>query len=235
MRTANSDQTVWMPRLIWVFCWEHRTFFWFCHVQAHFMQINKNEQLEGKRPLNLKLARDWARISKWLQLSFWKVIQFSVRRKVPVTGTLYYTSKKKWATTWQKQQTQCAPSEDSDLPSLIRVFAVHMKKAWVLSYPLSAQQIMGGCPGWSVSSLGAQPHCWFCHAVTQIYASKHNILDKYWDITNTDNMYHQQLRIAYYRFIHGVCHGAHIVMHGAFSSNTFHSHDKDLCPCLPEV
>ena len=38
----------------------------------------------------------------------------------------------------------CAPSEDSDQPghqpSLIRVFAVHMKKAWVLSYPLSAQQ-----------------------------------------------------------------------------------------------
>ena len=37
----------------------------------------------------------------------------------------------------------CAPSEDSDqpghLPSLIRVFAVRMKKAWVLSYPLSAQ------------------------------------------------------------------------------------------------
>ena len=38
----------------------------------------------------------------------------------------------------------CAPSEDSDQPghspSLIRVFAVHMQKAWVLSYPLSAQQ-----------------------------------------------------------------------------------------------
>ena len=37
----------------------------------------------------------------------------------------------------------CAPSEDSDQPghppSLIRVFAVCMKKAWVLSYPLSAQ------------------------------------------------------------------------------------------------
>ena len=36
----------------------------------------------------------------------------------------------------------CAPSEDSDQPghppSLIRVFAVRMKKAWVLSYPLSA-------------------------------------------------------------------------------------------------
>ena len=37
-----------------------------------------------------------------------------------------------------------APSEDSDQPghppSLIKVFAVRMKKAWVLSYPLSAQR-----------------------------------------------------------------------------------------------
>ena len=38
----------------------------------------------------------------------------------------------------------CAPSQDSDqpghLPSLIRVFAVRMKKHWVLSYPLSSQR-----------------------------------------------------------------------------------------------
>ena len=38
----------------------------------------------------------------------------------------------------------CAPSEDSDQPghppSLIRVFTVRRKKAWVLSYPLSAQR-----------------------------------------------------------------------------------------------
>ena len=38
----------------------------------------------------------------------------------------------------------CAPSEDSDQPghlsSLIRVFAVGMKKPWVLSYPLSRQR-----------------------------------------------------------------------------------------------
>ena len=42
-----------------------------------------------------------------------------------------------------KQQNECAPSEDADQPghqpSLIRVFAVRMKKPWVLSYPLSAQ------------------------------------------------------------------------------------------------
>ena len=39
----------------------------------------------------------------------------------------------------------CAPSEDSDQPghppSLIRVFAVRMKKDWDLSYPLSAQRM----------------------------------------------------------------------------------------------
>ena len=56
----------------------------------------------------------------------------------------------------------CAFSEHSDqpghLPSLIGVFAVRMKKAWVHSCPLSAQRRLirlGGCPGWSESSLGA--------------------------------------------------------------------------------
>ena len=52
--------------------------------------------------------------------------------------------KEKWAATWQNQQCGCAPSEDSDQPghppSLIRVFAVRMKKAWVLSYLLSVQR-----------------------------------------------------------------------------------------------
>ena len=42
------------------------------------------------------------------------------------------------------EQNDSAPSEDSDqpghTPSLIRIFAVHMKKALVLSYPLSASE-----------------------------------------------------------------------------------------------
>ena len=50
----------------------------------------------------------------------------------------------KWAVTWQNQQSECAPSEDSDQPghppSLIRVFAVRMKKHCVLSYPSSTQR-----------------------------------------------------------------------------------------------
>ena len=44
-------------------------------------------------------------------------------------------------------------------PSLIRVFTVRKKNHWILSYLLSAQRrlgILGGCPGWSESSLGAQ-------------------------------------------------------------------------------
>ena len=80
-----------------------------------------------------------------------------------------------WAATWQNQQSDCAPSEDSDQPghppSLIRVFAVRMKKACVLSYPLSAQWTLmrlGGCPGWPESSLGAQSLCWFCHVAAHL-------------------------------------------------------------------
>ena len=73
----------------------------------------------------------------------------------------------KWAVTWQNQQSDCAPS-------LIRVFAVRMKKSWVLSYPLSAQRRL-----WSdwvdaqadLSTMGAQSLCWFCHVVDQINVS----------------------------------------------------------------
>ena len=43
----------------------------------------------------------------------------------------------------KSKKMACAPSEDSDQPghppSLIKVSAVRMKKAWVLSYPLSTQ------------------------------------------------------------------------------------------------
>ena len=62
----------------------------------------------------------------------------------------------------QNQQNGCASSKDSDQPghppSLTSVYTVRMKKACVLSYPLSPQRRLirlGGCPGWSESSLGA--------------------------------------------------------------------------------
>ena len=76
----------------------------------------------------------------------------------------------------------CAPSEDSDQPghppNLIRVFAVRMKKHWVLSYPLSAQQRLirlGGCPGWSESSLGAHAFS-FGFVMSRLIKKKKKIL-----------------------------------------------------------
>ena len=56
----------------------------------------------------------------------------------------------------------CAPSKDIDqpgnLPGLIRVFNVCMKKLWVLRYPMSTQWTwirLHGCAGWSEVLLDA--------------------------------------------------------------------------------
>ena len=71
----------------------------------------------------------------------------------------------------------CVPSEDSDQdghpPSLIRVFAVRMKKAWVLSYPLRIDwahaQADLSLRGTHRSFCGAHmPFWWFCHEAAQL-------------------------------------------------------------------
>ena len=70
----------------------------------------------------------------------------------------------------------CAPREDSDqpghLPSLIWVFAVCMKKAWVLSYPLSAQRRLWSDWADAQSDLSLRwahmPLCWFCHEAAHL-------------------------------------------------------------------
>ena len=72
-------------------------------------------------------------------------IKTSISRKLVGSMSFFYLLtifNSMWAATWQNQQNECAPSEDSDQPghppSLIKVFAVRIMKAWVLSYPLSA-------------------------------------------------------------------------------------------------
>ena len=66
------------------------------------------------------------------------------------------------AATWQNQQNEWAPSEDSDQPghppSLIRIFAVRLKKYWVLCFPLSAQQRQMPSLIWVFA--GAHSFCW---------------------------------------------------------------------------
>ena len=69
-----------------------------------------------------------------------------------------------------------APSESSGQPghppSLIRVFAVRMKKVLVLSYPLSAQQRLWYDWADAQAELSLQwahmQFCWFCHEAAQL-------------------------------------------------------------------
>ena len=82
----------------------------------------------------------------------------------------------KWAASWQNQQNGlCAQRILRSAwasTSLIRVFAVRMKKAWVLSYPLSAQQRLGSDWANAQADLSLRwahmPFCWFCHEAAQM-------------------------------------------------------------------
>ena len=78
----------------------------------------------------------------------------SVQRRRWLDLSQRMTKPTKWhvrpATTDQPRQP---PTDQRKLGSL----ATQIKKAWVLSYPLSAERRLtrlGGCPGWSESSLG---------------------------------------------------------------------------------
>ena len=78
--------------------------------------------------------------------------------------------------TWQNQQNECTPSEDTDQPvrspSLIRVFVVSSVRTKGFFMRTAETLIrLGGGPGWSESSLGAQPFCWFCHVVAHVYSN----------------------------------------------------------------
>ena len=68
--------------------------------------------------------------------------------------TFCFFLKKKWAVSWQNQQNDCAPSEDSDqpghAPSLIRVFAVRSMGSWGHKLSSCGQRTLiwlGGFPG----------------------------------------------------------------------------------------
>ena len=66
-------------------------------------------------------------------------------------------------------KTQIEPGHP---PSLIRIFAVRMKKAWVLSYPLRAQRRLWSDWPDAQADLSLRwahmPFCWFCHEAAQI-------------------------------------------------------------------
>ena len=64
-----------------------------------------------------------------------------------------------WASAQSDQSHRCA------LNGKLRTQAFFMRTAKTLIR-------LGGCPGWSESSLGAQSFCWFCHEAAHISSSQ---------------------------------------------------------------
>ena len=129
------------------------SFCWFCHVAASLILCSGSNSRINEEDFEI------SKHSSWIMMGFQTV-------KWETT---------KWAVTWQNQQSECVPSVNSDQPwhppSLIKVFAVCMKKPGVLSYPLSAQRRLWS--DWAdaqadLSLHWAQSMCWFCHLVAQI-------------------------------------------------------------------
>ena len=89
-------------------------------------------------------------------------------------------SKHIWAASWQNQRNGRCAQRRSDQPghppSLIRVFAVCMKEAWVLSYPFSTRRWSDWADAQAHLSLcwAHMPFCWFCHEAAHLWVSEHN-------------------------------------------------------------
>ena len=114
------------------------------------------------------IPRDWSLLFRVKQIftgkGIWWTIIYSCfrgrRSDVAITGFCVDSTSRRLdtkASAWHNQQMACAPSKDSNQPRhlLNLIFADRMKKAWVLSYLLSAQRKLS-CRCWSESSLGAQ-------------------------------------------------------------------------------
>ena len=105
----------------------------------HSLELSLKCMPRTKRQLSLQMS--WLLIFHWISQVVkelfkikWKVA-LAVELVVPCIRAYTFST---WAATWQNQKkNECATNEDSDQPghppSLIRVFAVRMKKALVFS------------------------------------------------------------------------------------------------------
>ena len=111
----------------------------------------------------------------------WSFVSLTLVNDCLIDVSRCMTKPTKWTVRPAKTQIRPvwseSPSEHSDqtghLPSLIRVFAVRMKKHWALNYQLSTQWRLirlDGCLGWSECLLGAHHSVGFAaaHVVVQI-------------------------------------------------------------------
>ena len=130
-------------RDIWtliLLCWSKRQIFGIVLRDQNLWTEEKECRFCGKRSLKSKPELRF-HANVYLSIIKMCLISFIVRSQE-------HGCRSHWAASWKKKKKEkkmaCAASEDSDqagrLPCRIRAFAVRMKKAWVLSYPLSAQR-----------------------------------------------------------------------------------------------
>ena len=153
-KNKGANQTARMRRLICAFVvriWQKQVFSWrgsYCFFvwkvitsqSKYLTQIDFNPETFG----TFEEEKDIVGIFLFTVHVSVRLLWRHQRRQRSVLHVLVLGSEIKahaliWAATWQNVQSGCASSEDSDPPNLIRVFAVRLKKALVLNYPLSAQ------------------------------------------------------------------------------------------------
>ena len=118
---------------------------------------------------------DWTSwIFAWDQLVCPHFVQSRLSSTLPL-GTRWEPRSFIWDTTWQNQQIECAPGEDSDQPghppSLIRVFAVRSMGSWGPKLSSCGQRRLWSDWADAQADLSLRrahmPFCWFCHEAAQ--------------------------------------------------------------------
>ena len=130
---------------------------WFCHEAAHFRTVGKHIETEilDLISVNKMMWFLWLASSRYFIVLVYFIctstilclqgFSLSLKTNLFLVIIKVHTFRKDENETPHDKTNKmtCTPSEDSDQPghppNLIRVFAVRMKKPWVLSYLLSAQ------------------------------------------------------------------------------------------------
>ena len=153
----DSEQTGQMPRLIWVFagCTGHFDGFvmrqlksFFQHPQLYAIWTWLPTRYAVCQPLLLYTSEEHGTslVTLYSRVENYQPTVIVIKNtEDEVCGKLTHMSRRTTKLTkWHVPIEDSGQSEDSDQtvhpPSLIRVFAIRMKKAWSLSYPLSTQR-----------------------------------------------------------------------------------------------
>ena len=118
----------------------------------------------------------FSKIQKRFHVDFWQSLQITAPAKWSWHLSRLMTKPTKWHV--RPAKTQISLGRCLGICPVWSVFAVRVKKPWVLSYQMSAQRShwseWADGQGWSESSLGAQSFCWFCHEAAHFYLAMKN-------------------------------------------------------------